>query len=391
MKIEPLDDPSLNMVQLDKELDKAKSSMFLGKNAAFLGSLLCSLNFQWTRSVKTAATNSVDLYWNPEFFMQLDPLVRETVLEHELWHAARLHHIRLGSRDPQVWNHACDIRINNDLEREGRSFIGVEDCWKDKSYDANGIMAEEDIYDLLKQNPPPPSLSGSGGSWGEGDADGDMLPLNNGQQQTAINNVVQAIQQAKIAGQGGNIPGGIEELISKFLDPVVPWEQVLMQFFTDLLHEDYSWKRPNRRYQDMYLPSRFTDDGRLEHLMYFLDVSGSISDTDILRFNSEVKYIQEVLKPQRLSLVQFDTQITIVKEFREEDPFDEIKVIGRGGTAWEPVRAYIEEHRPTAAVIFTDMGFWDPITPLNYDVPVIWAIQGNLRITGPYGKSIHIK
>lgn len=390
MKIESLDDPSLNMAHLDKELDKAKSSMFLGKNAAFLGSLLCSLNFQWTRSVKTAATNSVDLFWNPEFFMQLDPLVRETVLEHELWHAARLHHIRMGSRDPQVWNQACDIRINNDLEREGRSFIGVEECWKDKDIDANGIMAEEDIYDLLKQNPPPPPPSG-GGSWGEGEADGDMLPLSNGQQQTAINNVVQAIQQAKIAGQGGNIPGGIEELISKFLDPMVPWEQVLMQFFTDLLHEDYSWKRPNRRYQDMYLPSRFTDDGRLEHLMYFLDVSGSISDADILRFNSEVKYIQEVLKPQRLSLVQFDTRITSVKEFREEDPFDEIKVVGRGGTAWEPVRDYIEEHRPTAAVIFTDMGFWDPITPLNYDVPVIWAIQGNPRITGPYGKSIHIK
>lgn len=392
MKIEPLDDPSLNMAHLDKELDKAKSSMFLGKNAAFLGSLLCSLNFQWTRSVKTAATNSVDLFWNPDFFIQLDPLVRETILEHELWHAARLHHIRLGSRDPMVWNQACDIRINNDLEREGRSFLGVEGCWKDKNFDANGIMAEEDIYDLLKQNPPPPPPSGGGGgSWDQGDSDGDMLPLSNGQQQTAINNVVQAIQQAKIAGQGGNIPGGIEEMISKFLDPVVPWEQVLMQFFTDLLHEDYSWKRPNRRYQDMYLPSRFTDDGRLEHLMYFLDVSGSISDKDILRFNSEVKYIQEVLKPQRLSLVQFDTRITIVKEFREEDPFDEIKVVGRGGTAWEPVRAYIEEHCPTAAVIFTDMGFWDPITPLNYDVPVIWAIQGNPHTTGPYGKSIHIK
>lgn len=391
MKIEPLNDQTMDMSRLDKELDKTKSAMFLGKNAAFLGSLLCSLNFQWTRSIQTAATNSVDLFWNPDFFMQLDPPVRETILEHELWHAARLHHIRMGSRDPRRWNYACDIRINNDLEREGRSFVGVEGCWKDKSYDANGIMAEEDIYDLLQQNPPPPSPSGGGGSWNQGDDDGDMLPLNNGQQQTAINNVVQAIQQAKIAGQGGNIPGGIEEMISEFLDPVVPWEQVLMQFFTDLLHEDYSWKRPNRRYQDMYLPSRFTDDGRLEHLMYFLDVSGSISDADILRFNSEVKYIQEVLKPQRLSLVQFDTRITAVKEFREEEPFDEIRVVGRGGTAWEPVRAYIEEHRPTAAVIFTDMGFWDPISPLNYDVPVIWAIQGNPRATGPYGMSIHIK
>lgn len=382
-----VDDDTLDDIhKISKELDRTKSAVFLDKkNAAFLGSLMCSLNFVWSRSIPTAATNAVYFWWNPEWFMSLDPEVRKTVLMHELWHVARLHMIRAESRNVRVWNYACDIRINNDLEKEGASFHGVEDCWKDQTYDANGIMAEEDIYDLLIQN----QMDPQGGSWTAGD-DGDMIPLSNQDMQTAVNSVVQAIHQAKLAGQAGNLPGGIEQIIKQFLEPIIPWQTLLMQFFTDMLDEDYSWKRPNRRYSDMYLPSKFTDDGRLEHLIYFLDVSGSITDTDLLRFNSEVKYIQEVLKPQKLTLVQFDTEIQQVKEFKEEDTFDEIHIIGRGGTSLVCVREYIQEHQPTAAIIFSDLEC-APMQPLDIDVPVIWVSIRNTNIPVPFGKIIHIK
>jgi predicted metal-dependent peptidase len=384
MDLQPADEDTLDLNQLSRELDKAKSSVFLGKNAAFLGSLMCTLNFVWTRGIPSAGTDAVTLWWNPDWFMTLDPKVRETVLLHELWHAARLHMIREGSRNHEIWNYACDIRINNDLENEGYSFLGVEDCWKDHSVDHNGTAAEEDIYDLLMQhqNPPPPS-----GSWGDGKS--DMIPMSESQKQTAVNNVVQAVQQAKVAGQAGNLPGGIEETLKKFLEPVIPWQSVLMQFFTDLLNEDFTWKRPNRRHQNIYLPSRYTDDGRLEHLMYFLDVSGSIRESDLLRFNSEVKYIQETLKPQKLTLVQFDTKITDVKEFKEDDPFDEIKIKGRGGTSFVPVKQYIEKHKPTAAIIFSDM-YCAPMEPLQEEIPIIWVAIDNRGATVPFGKLIHI-
>ena len=371
---------------LNRDLDRVKSQVFLGKNAAFFGSLLCSLEFQWSENVKTAATDGVTLWWNPKFFQETPAETNKTVLLHELEHVARLHMVRQGSRDPKVWNQACDIRINNGLENESFSFKSVEDCWKDQSFDMNGLMAEEDIYEeLMKDNTtPPPS-----GSWGDPGGEGDMIANDSVSKQTVINNVVKAVQQAKIAGQAGSIPGGVEELLNKFLEPVVAWESLLMQFFTDMLHEDYTWKRPNRRHQDIYLPSRFTDDGRLEHLVYFLDVSGSISSADILRFNSEVKYIQESLKPQRLTLVQFDTMIQDVKEFTEDDPFDEINVIGRGGTCLVCVREYIEKHRPTAAVVFSDL-YCTPMQPLTEEIPIIWAVIGS-NLIGPFGKTIHIK
>jgi predicted metal-dependent peptidase len=373
---------TIDLYQLNRELDRAKSGVFLGRNAAFLGSLMCSLTFSWTRDIETAATNGINLYWNPDWFQKLPPKTRETVLLHELWHVARLHMIRAGSRCPDVWNVACDYRINNDLANEGYTFEGTKPCL-DHDYDLAGIASEEDIYDLLiKPGSPPPPQSG--------DLAGDMLPQDAGQKQAAINAVVQAVQSAKVMGQAGSIPGGIEETLKNFLEPVIPWEVVLMQFFTDMLEEDYSWKRPNRRYCGMYLPSRFTDDGRLEHLAYYLDVSGSITERDILRFNSEVKFIQTVLKPQRLSLIQFDTQITHVREFQESDPFDEIQIIGRGGTCLIPVREHILATEPTAAIIFSDLCV-APMEPLDRDIPVIWVATGNAHATVPFGKLIHIK
>ncbi len=368
--------------QLNREMDRVKSQVFLNKNAAFFGSLLCSLDFKWDTSIETAATDGVSIWWNPEFFKQIESGTNKTILMHELEHAARLHHIRAGNRDPEIWNYACDIRINNGLENEGYSFKQVENCWKDHSFDMNGLMAEEDIYDLLIKNNVKPKT----GSW-NGSGKGDMLP-NKADKQTAVNNVVRAVQQAKLSGNAGSIPGGVEELINKFTTPIVPWEQVLMQFFTDMLSEDFSWKRPNRRYSDMYLPSRFTDDGRLTHLMYFLDVSGSISETDIIRFNSEVKYIQEELKPEKLSLVQFDTKIQQVDEFEEGQPFNKIDIIGRGGTCLECVHAYIERHDPTAVVVFSDL-YCKPMQPLKDNIPIIWAVN-NMNNSGPFGKTIRV-
>lgn len=380
MTMHPIPEGELDTYDLTRELDKVKSEVFLDKyNASFLGSLMCSLNFVWTRDIETSATDGVNIYWNPERFLGLPFKSRVTDLAHELWHVALLHMVRRGSRDPGDWNIACDIRIDLLLEEQGKTFEGIGGVDRDPKYRG---WVEEDIYEDLRKDPnnKPKSCTCSS----------HKIEVAPHSQQSVINNVVQSIHQAKLAGQAGNLPMAVEETIKKFLEPVIPWETVLMQFFTDLLNTSYSWKRPNRRYQDLYLPSRIDDDGRLEHLMYFLDVSGSVTEAQVLRFNSEVKYIQEVLKPQRLTLVQFHDTICHVKEFMEDEPFDEITIFERGGTLYQPIREYVEKHRPTAAVIFTDMGFFDRITKPNYDVPVIWVATGNKRATAPFGKLIHI-
>ncbi|MFP3645195.1 DUF2201 family putative metallopeptidase [Paraburkholderia sp. SIMBA_054] len=378
--MQPADTSKFDMTQLNRELDRTKSKVFLGKTAAFLGSILCSLNFVWTEEIPTAGTNGIDFVWNPVWFLSLLPATREAVLMHELWHVARLHMLRRGDRCPDVWNYACDYIINIDLQDEGYSFEGTQPCL-DAQYRG---MAEEDVYDHLQKN-------GGGdnfGAWQPGDGP-DIMPLTPDEKHQVVNKVVTAIHQAKLAG-AGNVPGGIEDVLDQFLAPIIPWQTVLQRFFTQLLDENYTWARPNRRYTDMYLPSRFTDDGRLENLRWYIDVSGSITQSDIVRFGSELKFVKETYNPEKLSIVQFDTRIQRTDTWGEDDPFEKIEIIGRGGTSLECVRRDMLEENPTAAIIFTDMQC-RPMEPLNLDIPVIWIVTGTGGHKPAFGEVINIR
>jgi predicted metal-dependent peptidase len=373
--------PVIDEFELTRDFDRTKSKLFIGSNAAFFGSILCSMEFIWMPEIPTACTDGVFLGWNPYWFLKLPKNTRVTVLMHEIWHVGRLHGLRRGTRDPEYWNYACDIWINNQLEKEKYSFETVEDCWKNPYYLG---WVEEDIYDDLVKNqiPPPP-----GGTWGMGDC--DLKEPNGDTQAKNLNTVVKALHTAKASG-AGSLPGDTEIIIRKFLEPVVPWNILLLGFFNDLLDEDYTWARPNRRHSDIYLPSRFTDDGRLEHLCYYLDVSGSISRQDVIRFNSEVKHIWETFKPLKLTMILFDTEIQKTIQFTEGDLFNEIQVTAGGGTSFICVREHMMETRPTAAIIFTDLDC-TPMCPLDYDVPVIWVATRATGRTVPFGKLIHIR
>lgn len=373
------DEAALNM-----ELDRVKSRVFINKGTAgFLAPLMCSMDFYWMPSIETACTNGLFVGWNPGFFLALSPATRETVLVHELWHPALLHNVRRGNRDHKIWNQACDFRINNDLHANGYSFVGIEWCCLEPSIDANGRLPEEDIYDLIIQDKlkvPPNPFGGD---------DADMVEPTEEEIRQAVNSVIRAVHESKMSG-AGNVPGIVQETLAKFLEPVIPWEVELMKFMTDLQDEDWTWRRPSRRSQEVYLPSQSMDEGRLEHLIYYLDVSGSCSNEDVLRFNSEVKYIKDVLNPQKLTLVQFTTDIVHESSFDESDPFEETIRFGCGGTSFVPVRKHIMEHQPTAAIIFSDMDC-APMKPLDYDIPIIWAAVRAGGVKVPFGKLIHIR
>lgn len=367
----------LDYQHLQHELDRCKAAVFRKGNSAFLGPLLCSMEIIWDANVETACTDGISIWWNPHWFLSLSPITRVTVLVHEVWHPAGLHHIRKGTRDPKIWNYACDLWINNDLERQNYSFEGIEWCWKDQQY---GTMAEEEIYDILIANSiePPPS------SFGED----DMKEPTEAQIQQVVSNVSTAIHQATLAG--GTVPSRTRETLGKFLEPKVEWEKALQDFCNDLLEEDYSWRIPSRRSQEVYLPSRVYEDGKLEHLIYYLDVSGSCSNQDVLRFNSEVKYIKDTFNPLKLTIVQFTTEICHEQEFLESDPFDTVVRYGSGGTHLECVRQHMMLNRPTAAIIFSDLGC--PIMqPLDFEVPTIWVAIRAAGKSVPFGKLIHIR
>lgn len=378
----------LDYAKLNHELDKVKTAAFLSKNAAFFGSILCSLQFIWTRDHKTAATNGTHLFWNPDFFIKSSEKLREAVLIHEINHVARMHMIRRGDRKHRTWVKACDYRINNDMDCELKKnssakmyeFEGFTP-YMDHLLDRPSIKSEEEIYEELIKN----GDDEFDECWG---GEGDMLEPEKPEQ--VINIVVRAVETAKYQNQAGSIPGGVEKLVEQFLAPVVPWEHVLKDFFTEKLFKETSWRKPNRRNQDMYMPSRIPNDGALEHIRYYQDVSGSISEEDNIRFNSELKYIQEELKPKKLVVCQFDTIIQSEREYQIDQPFEKVKRKGFGGTSWECVKQDIEKHNPTCVVIFTDLDFYEKVLPPKTETPVIWIGIHALGVVPPFGTITHI-
>lgn len=396
---EETDNPAYDYAELTRLLDKAKSRLFLGSDAAFLAPLMCSLEFKWTSSIETCATDGIHLWWNPEDFLGCTEKGRVSSIKHELGHVMRLHNVRRGDRCPDKWNEACDITINRELIIEGYGIDG----WK---YPGVGPTpqcpheVEEDIYDWLpkpggggNQGKPQPSPSG-GGHTCSGIL---MIPGGPQAQQMVVNNVVAAMHAADQANQAGAVPGRVREIITKFLEPVVPWETAVLKWLTEKLDEDYTWARPNRmtHHAGLYLPSRFIDDGRLQHMMCFQDVSGSIGEKDSIRFNSELKFLWETFKPEKLTVVQFDTCIQKVDILEDGDPFVEIEIVGRGGTCLVCVRDFIIEHEPDAVIIFSDMCV-APMEPLPDGCPtdrdILWiavdAHKDNCQV--PHGTVIHI-
>lgn len=375
---------------MQKKLSKIKIKLFLHAGAAFLGSIMSQTRFIWDDSPEcdTAWTDGMTIGFNPSFWLKIPDEAKVTVLAHELWHIAYQHVLRLkeANRDPEKWNIAGDHLINLMLQKAGYKFDGIQNCYKDMRYTG---MGTDQIYHLLPD--PPAGGGGSAAGLGAGALPkalgGDLRAPPKGKEIEVLGKVVQAVQAARLGNQAGTIPGEILLEIDKFLNPKLPWRVLLRRFFVEQSREDYSWKRPNRRYSDEYLPSLWAEDG-LTIINYYLDISGSITDENILRFNSEVKHIKEEFNPQMLNLITFDTWIRDVYSFDEQTPFEKIVVTGRGGTDLDPVADHILKTKPNVAVIFTDMEV-DPMPSVG-SIPVLWVVIGNPNATVPFGQMIHI-
>lgn len=351
----------------NRALEKTKASVFMGTNAAFLGTLLCHLSFRWSKETSTAGVSKKQFIWNPDWFDTLTADERKGVFLHELWHIALLHGLRKGTRDHKKWNVACDLRINADLLKEG--YVLPQGGLFDEKYADSKEWSEEKIYDDL-----PETVQTQ--VWGSDSfsEDADQVAL---------------VQSAMVSAKGaGGTPGNVAAILDQFLRPVLPWKQLLHNYLTDKFEEDWSWAKPNRRFRDIYMPSLLPEDGSLDSIAMFLDTSGSISDREIQRFVSEIKFVQENLMPNKLILVQFDRKIQKVDVYNKDHLFKSIEIVGMGGTSYKEVHDFIEQHKPTISLIFTDL-YAVPMEPVKSDV--VWVVSGSGKPAPSFGKTFYVE
>lgn len=309
--------------------------------------------------------------------------------------------------DPDTANEAMDHAINLGLEEDGFTFHGTTPC-KDPRF---RNMSAEQIYAVLAaEKKQQQDQQGSGA--------GKPVPQAVQDAPTAdqIEDLIKQVLEDK-AAQGGK-PKDIqqqaeenEEALDKALDSPTPGnspggESILLQtnrksvfiktatyqeIFEDFLVDPLSggkrtFLRPSRRQKsgtNLRLPGKYPRRGkanRLTHLVYALDVSGSITNGQRTQFLRSASTIKRILNPKMMTIILWDTRIVFEKVFREDEPLDNIRIQAGGGTDLNPVYKRVSQINPEALVIFTDLQVRIPPKP---DWETIWFVPDmNCRVPG---------
>ncbi len=151
----------------------------------------------------------------------------------------------------------------------------------------------------------------------------------------------------------GTVPGSGRELILASRTPRLDYRRVLRQFRSTILSTDRRLTRmkPSRRYGFQYMGSRRDFTTRL---LFAVDVSGSVSSSDI---RTAFAIVNRLFKYgiESIDVLWFDTQIRNDKPIEIKRARREIEVSGRGGTCFQPIMDYLDDHRQyDGLIIFTD-------------------------------------
>lgn len=391
--------PSYTEEDLNRAYNKAKIGLIRQPNSTFITTVLFSLKTHFVKEadtgIPTAGVDGINLYMNQDFFMGLTHEERMGLLAHEAWHVAFQHMFRKGLRDHKIHNEACDHVINLMLEDAGIKLPAG--ALKDPSYKD---LSSEEVYNIIfkdakKQNPnfkPDLIIGGSGqGPKPEGSGVGDQpTPEQQAALEAAVKEIlVKAAIQSKMNGDApGTVPGEVQIHLDKLLRPKLPWQTLLYNYVSTISKDDYSFRRPNRRFApDHYLPSAYSE--KVGEIAVAVDTSGSVSDKEFKSFISEIHKIQSVFNPELLTVIDFDTDIKKVHKLKDGDDVRKVNFVGRGGTNLHPVFDYCNKTKPKVLIVFSDLEC-SPVKK-NPGYPVIWVCVNNKRAKVDFGKLIHIE
>ena len=378
-----------------ERLTRARIALILDE--PFFGSLLMHLKLIEDKSVPTFSTNGKNLRWNPAFLDTLDDPQLKTVLAHEVLHCALLHPFRRGDRDLKRFNVACDYAINNFLDNYNQQVASrghtppfpidtLKGCLLDHKYD--GQSAEEIYAGMI--DPPPPPGAPSPGEFVDGACDQAGLD------ELEANWKVAMQQSAEAAKSQGKLPADIARLVKELVDPAVPWRETLRNFITAFAKDDYSWSRPNRRFNSssstFILPSLHSP--RLGEIAVAIDTSGSIGEKELTIFLSEIRSILFDCHPEKLIFLQCDAKVQDYQELTDNDSIFSVdaaqfEMKGGGGTDFRKVFDKLEEEgkTPCALIYLTDTHGDFPEHEPSY--PVLWA-STEINPSVPFGSVVEL-
>lgn len=353
------------------KLDKAKAQLL--SKSPFFATLMMGTPLIKDDSIPTAATDGRKIFYNPDFIDGLSIDVVQFVLAHELGHMMYEHISRLGARDHRLFNMAGDYVINLLLKDD--SFTLWDNALHDDQYRG---MSTEQVYRKLLENPPPQGQQPDFGGDLKEPEGGDAAKSQNA---TAIRQRV--AQAANVARMAGKLSAGLAQLVDDVLNPKVRWQDLLRDYMTRSAKDDESWGRRNRRFNQVYLPARYSE--RMGEIVIIGDTSGSIGQEELNQIAAEVNAIAEDVRPERIRIVWADTKVAGEQTFEVGEKI-EFKPAGGGGTDMRVPLEYVRQYDPEIVILATD-GYtpWPDVEP---EYPLIVCCSTNTEV--PIGSVVRL-
>lgn len=335
--------------------------------------------------IPLAATDGEQIYYNPEFLEKCSVEDVMTVLAHEIGHDSLLHSFRLGGRNADLFNQAADHAINLMLiDQKFQCPNVLNGGWlADPQY--KGMSADK-IYDDLKRKQQPPSGGGQGGGQGNGKGKGkggapgqpgqgnspgsgsgkpqqrdglhgDLMPARAksdadqaAAQQRAKQRVASAANMARLAGK---LTGELERMVGDMLETKVSWVEVLREYMLRIVKTKDNWTRRNRRFSDIYLPTRRSR--KMGPMVFIPDTSGSMMGDDMEKICSEMSHCAQQVEPEGIRVIWADAAVKGEQDFaNNEFSYAALKPEGGGGTDMRVPLKYAEQYDPVVVVLMTD-------------------------------------
>jgi len=369
----------------------------------------------------TAATDGRHFFYNIKFIDGLTARETEFLFGHEVLHNVFEHMmLRVGDRDPTIWNIACDYAVNQILVD-----YKIGDMPKGKKGENKGFQddkykdwAAEKIYDELYKNVKKHKINlnklgqlidqhlqmnkdGNGqgdgkDNKGEGSGAGKQgQPVYTKEELKKIRDEIkEAMLSAAQSSGAGNLPGSIQRLVAQLTEPKMNWREIIQQQILSTMKSDYTFMKPSRRswHMDAVLPGMINTD-KID-ICLAIDASGSIDDDQCREFLSEVQGIMDQYKDFRIHLWSFDTKVfnPVIYTPDNQDELKDYKLGSGGGTDFMCNWDYMKEEgiEPKKFIMFTDGWPYDSWGDRDY-CDTIFLINNSLErnIQAPFGMTVN--
>ena len=350
--------------------------------------------------------------YNPERLEHLDDNQLALRLKAEVVRIILKHPYQRQPYNPRrdLMRLSSDLTLSDNLE--GMDTIGLEpphifDIQRGQAFEQYySLMADQVIKLELDADGDGITLAmpGNGDSKGDGDESGDsssggeftdaMLDADAGaslweEDELMSEKVNHEIETAQRCNQWGSIGGDLKALIESTLVSKQNFRAILSQFRASILStkRHLTRMRPNRRYGFDAMGSQYAYSTRL---LVAVDVSGSVPDEDIRKFLAVInRFFKQGI--ESIEVIEFDSKITTEKPLLLKQAANGIRVIGRGGTNFQPAIDFYYEHEEYDGLVFLTDGY--AATPKLPDdkryKPIAWILtqnggnEDNLKPLGP--------